>query len=426
MSRPINASEALALTFLGATGDAAAASALLSACVPARDGDVWVRRVIDRFWCYLGGGAPRTPDWSWLEQLDASRTLAALRARREPAPSAVIWVVTLGCNRRCPYCFYEVFGHAAGLSASPPDATFPLDDAIRMVREMSRIGASDLYLTGGEPLLRRDLPEIIAAAATHRVRTRVTTKYPVDAQLAKQLANAGLSHATFSLDDARERQSAALAGARGFLPEAQRAICALLEAGIELDVNAVLTARNVDGLDGLAELLIELGVPRLTLSPYSLPIAAKPAAHRLAAGRLDLPALVAALCQRYGGRIAIEAGSAAIAEGGETCSATAVCDVGFRDLHVLPDGSVTRCRYLPGRDEMRVGSLREQSILEIWNGRPLALLNDPREERYGSSPCVGCTEFAGCNGRGRCYYTALSRSGAFFAPDDFCRKESVH
>lgn len=145
---------------------------------------------------------------------------------------------------------------------------------------------------------------------------------------------------------------------------------------------------------------------------HSLPIATKPAAQRLVAGRLDLPALVAALRQRYGGRITIEPGSAAIAEGGEACSANAVCDVGFRDLHVLPDGSVTRCRYLPGRDEMRVRSLREQSILEIWNGRPLAQLNNPREARYGSSPCVGCTEFAGCNGRGRCYYTALSRSAS--------------
>ena len=45
-----------------------------------------------------------------------------------------------------------------------------------MVREMARIGAADLYLTGGEPFLRQDLPELVEEASAVRVRTHAVTK----------------------------------------------------------------------------------------------------------------------------------------------------------------------------------------------------------------------------------------------------------
>ncbi len=422
--RALNVSEALALTFLGATGNTGTAAESLASCLPSRDGDYWVEHVVDRFYCYLGGDTPRAANLSWLEQVDANQTITALQTRREPAPSAVIWVVTIGCNRRCPYCYYSVFDHAADREDSPTDATLPFQAAIGMVKEMGSIGASDLYLTGGEPLLRRDLPQIIAAATAHRVRTHLTTKYSVDSLMAKQLAEAGLTSVKFSLDDAREDRAAALAGAHNFLAEARQAIQSFLDVGIDLAVNAVITKKNADGLENLVELLIELGAPHLTLSPYCLPTSPTLTAQSLAAGDFGLKTRIPVLQDRYGDRIDIKAGLATIPKSGETCSTVAVCDVGLRELHVLPCGGVTRCRYLPDKEELVVGSLRDQTILDVWNGQPLAALNQPIKERYAGSACTDCSRFYTCNSRGRCYCTALSRHEMLYAPDEFCQLET--
>src|SRR5262249_40350978 len=157
----------------------------------------WVDRVVNRFRTYLGEGHPRELHVDWLAGVRAESIRRP--ARRQAAPSAVTWLVTLGCNRKCPYCFYDVPHHPVSSGDWPADATFPLGDALRMVAEMAEVGAADLYLTGGEPLLRKDITEVIAAASRRRVRVRIVTKYPVSQQLARELAAAGLYTATVSL-----------------------------------------------------------------------------------------------------------------------------------------------------------------------------------------------------------------------------------
>ena len=173
--------EAVALSWLGHTGSFDAA---LEACTESLPGGAtWLHRVVDRYWTYLGDGPPRPLELEWLQRVVRVRPKFPLilgsNVRQDAAPACVTWMVTLGCNRHCPYCFFDVFHFPAGVAASPPDATFPIEDASRMVREMARIGAADLYLTGGEPFLRQDLPELIEEATAVRVRTHAVTKLKI-------------------------------------------------------------------------------------------------------------------------------------------------------------------------------------------------------------------------------------------------------
>jgi radical SAM protein with 4Fe4S-binding SPASM domain len=416
--------EAVALACLAATGSQEEAERVCAACLP--EGNRWVARVVDRYWTYLGDGVPRPLDLDWVRQLARSRPLFPIlpqsSIKREAAPAAITWMVTLGCNRHCPYCFFEVFPHGSD-AGTPSDATFPLEAACRMVREMAEVGAADLYLTGGEPLLRKDLTEIIAEAARVRVRTHLVTKYAIARGLASRLAAAGLSRITYSLDDARPSYAARLAGAPGYLAEAEEALRALLEAGLAPEVNAVVTAWNVDGLDGLAEHLVELGVPQLKLSRFSVPFPARPVAARLAADTA-VPKLAERLRNRWGHRLAIVVDLASATDGAEgvRCGQYSVCEVGVRALDVLPDGSVTRCRYLPGRRDLIAGSLLTSTLLEIWNGAALARLTRPPREAYRDQPCQQCDAFEGCHSRGRCYVSSLMASGTLYAPDRFCTR----
>jgi radical SAM protein with 4Fe4S-binding SPASM domain len=413
--------EAIALAWLGHTGSLDTALEACSSSLP--DGAAWVHRVVDRYWTYFGDGPPRPLELEWLQRVVRVRPKFPLilgsTIRQDAAPACVTWMVTLGCNRHCPYCFFDVFHARADAPGSPPDATFPLDEACRMVREMAAIGAADLYLTGGEPLLRRDLPELIAEASRVRVRTHAVTKYKISRELATRLARSGLSSITVSLDDARPVQAAALAGAPGYLQEARQTIAHLLDAGIATDVNAVMTAVNAIALEDLVREVSSLGVRKLKVSPFSAPFPRRAPAENLLTD-FPLSETVRALAPKYAAHgFELVMGSHEVGSG-QPCGAGLVCEIGTHALDVLPDGSVSRCHYLPGVPQMIVGSLRHQTLLDVWNGERLAVMSRPPRALFEDSSCGACDSHWACNARGRCYVSALQSSDRLHAPDAFC------
>ena len=426
VAHQLQLAEAIALTFLSATGDREEAEKYCNDCLPGGNGSQWVHHVINRYWTYLGKGPARPLDFTWLEGIDRDR-VPRRTLHREAAPAAITWLVTLSCNRHCPYCFYHPRYHPISSSDPPADTTFPLPEAIRMVQDMARIGTADLYLTGGEPLLRKDLIEIIQIAYRVNVRTHLATKFPIERALAGRLARAGLTSVTLSLDDARPREASVLAGSPQYLSAAEQAIHALLEIEISVEINAVATRVNMAHLDLLAELAIRLKVPKLSISPFIPPYPRRPKDARLAAA-VNLKALIKTLQERYGSQLLLTLGRSSFR--GESRNGRDApqlcCDVGLQALNVLPDGTVTRCRYLPGYPELIVGSLKHQTLLEIWESPPLAALSNPDQNLYEGTPCAGCDFFTACTARGRCYFTALNNAGHLYAPDIFCLKGIDH
>ena len=101
------------------------------------------------------------------------------------------------CNFRCSYCLPDGF-HAR------PDRPQPLsrEEIARLLRGFADVGLSKLRLTGGEPSLRRDLPEIIASAAAVGGIDSIalTTNGTLLAAKARSLKDAGLTRLTVSLD----------------------------------------------------------------------------------------------------------------------------------------------------------------------------------------------------------------------------------
>jgi MoaA/NifB/PqqE/SkfB family radical SAM enzyme len=424
VSHVLGVAEAVALACLGATGEECSASRICDELF--EQGSRWVQRVVNRYWTYFGDGPARDLNRAWLEHVAGLRPtfpiLPLSSVKQEAAPASITWMVTLGCNRKCPYCFFDVYNFSGDSADSPPDATFPLNDAVRMVREMARIGAADLYLTGGEPLLRKDLPEVIEEASRVRVRVHLVTKYAVSQALAARLAAAGITSVIVSLDDARPQAAAALAGAPGYLGEARKTIQAMIAAGIPVEVNTVVTKVNTGHLRELAVYLADLGVPKLKFSPFHEPYPQRAPAAKLATAEVD-EGRFAAMKEEFESRnLEIAIGSGASPSASEPCGSL-ICEIGTRALDVMPDGSVSRCHYLTHRSEMIVGSLRDQSLLEIWRGPSLASVVRPTRSSFEATTCFSCEEHDGCNSRGRCYVSSLQTSGRLYAQDAFCIRQ---
>jgi cyclic pyranopterin phosphate synthase len=162
------------------------------------------------------------------------------------------------CNLRCTYCM-----PADGLDWLPGSAV--LDDAelIRLIRiAVESLGVTDIRFTGGEPLLRRGLEEIVTAAAALRPRPRLsmTTNGIGLAKRASALAAAGLDRVNVSLDTLRPERFRAIAR-RDRLSHVLDGLAAAGAAGLApVKVNTVLLrGTNDDEAVPLLEYCLEHG-----------------------------------------------------------------------------------------------------------------------------------------------------------------------
>ena len=155
------------------------------------------------------------------------------------------------CNLRCTYCMPE-----QGLDWLPKPELLSDDELTRLVRiAVTELGVTNVRFTGGEPLLRRGLTEIIAATAALRPRPRIsmTTNGIGLTRLAGALAQAGLDRVNVSLDTLRPDRFTALTR-RDRLKDVLAGLDAAAAAGLEpVKVNAVLL-RGVND-DEAADLL---------------------------------------------------------------------------------------------------------------------------------------------------------------------------
>ncbi|HET7844233.1 MAG TPA: GTP 3',8-cyclase MoaA [Xanthomonadales bacterium] len=171
-------------------------------------------------------------------QLLEGRALADVRGR--PLHDLRISVIDR-CNFRCPYCMPEREGEK--LRFLPANARLDAAEIERVARVFVGLGVEKLRLTGGEPLLRKDLPEIVRRLATiPGVRDlALTTNGALLAAQARALRDAGLMRLTVSLDSLDPAVFAQMSGGRGRVDDVLAGIAAAERAGFErLKLNCVV------------------------------------------------------------------------------------------------------------------------------------------------------------------------------------------
>lgn len=149
--------------------------------------------------------------------------------------------VTDRCNFRCRYCMpEEIFGPDYPFLSS--DKILSFDEMERLTRIFVSLGVKKIRITGGEPLLRKDLPELI-----HRLKSisksediAITTNGSLLKKFAPDLFNAGLRRVTVSLDSLDDQRFNQLNGNKSKVSRVLDGIQAASNAGLKVKVNMVV------------------------------------------------------------------------------------------------------------------------------------------------------------------------------------------
>jgi len=178
-----------------------------------------------------------------------------------PSPFTLIAELSYQCPLHCPYCSNPV-----DIGAERHRDELATEEWVRVFGEARGLGVLQVALTGGEPMLRRDLEALCAGAADAGLYSSLITAGTLfDAERARALKTAGLDHVQISIQSPDPVDNDRIAGNRSFEKKIAAARLAR-ELNFPLTINCVLHRQNLDRIEELLELTLELGAQRLELA----------------------------------------------------------------------------------------------------------------------------------------------------------------
>ena len=331
-----------------------------------------------------------------------------------PRPYTLIAELTYRCPLGCGYCSnpLEISG----------DGELATADWERVFAEAAALGVLQVNLTGGEPLVRRDLEALVAAARARELYINlITSGIPADADRLGRLAAAGLDSVQLSVQDVDPHGATWIAG-RADEPAKRATAAAVRDLRLPLTVNVVLHRGNIGRVPELVALAEELGAIRLELAntqylgwALANRDALLPSAAEIERARAD----AAAARARLRGRMEI-----LFVRPDYYADRPRACMDGWaqRYLLVTPDGVALPCHQARGLPGLAWENVRDRPLAAIWTDGPG--FRAFRGEAWMPEPCRTCDErekdFGGC----RCQAFALLGDAA--ATDPACALSPRH
>lgn len=156
----------------------------------------------------------------------------------------VVWNITRACNLKCVHCYNDSGVCKASDELSTEEAKTVLDDLVQF-------GVPSVLFSGGEPLMRPDLFELIGYAVERGLRAVISTNGTLIApDMAKQIKQHGVSYVGISLDGIGDMNDK-FRGVSGAFDRAVAGIKNCQDAGVRIGLRLTLTKRNVQDLEGL-------------------------------------------------------------------------------------------------------------------------------------------------------------------------------
>jgi radical SAM protein with 4Fe4S-binding SPASM domain len=331
-------------------------------------------------------------------------------------PIHPVWEVTAACNLRCRHC------HANGGKRAEGELT--TEEGKRLLEDLVSVDEFRmLVFTGGEPLVRPDIFELVEYASSLGLEVAIATNGTlITPEVAKRLKRIGVCDLAIGIDAADTQLHDFIRGVPGCFERTMRGIYATKEAGIALQLNITVMRYNYQQIPRLLDLADELDAEIVLLyqvipmgrakDDLELSVEEYAALTKLVSQRQkNSRPIIEPICSpqywaylvRRNGRGALGMKLAQIAFKG--------CVAGSGLCYIKPDGEVWPCPFIP----VSAGNVRLTPLSEIWDKSEL--FHTLRDRRNLKGKCGECSYNNICGGcRGRAY----AHSGDFLAEDPHC------
>ena len=352
------------------------------------------------------------------------------KTKAEFVPLIVSWNVTRKCNLKCSHCY---------INATKEEFRGELttQEAKQLMNQLSEVSKPLLVLSGGEPMLREDIYELIRYGADKGFRMGLGSNGTlIDGTAAKRLKHSGLKTVSISLDSSIPEKHDQFRGVENSWKKAVKAIKALKRNGILVQVNTTLTQQNHSEIDEIMSLAEQLGVENFHLfflvptgrgakiadiSPTMYENMIKTTFAKSRRHRLN----VKPSCAPQFMRIAKDMGL-------DMRQWIRGCIAGLYYCRIFPNGDITPCPYLP----VKLGNIREKTFSEIWFESNV--FKDLRDSNKLRGKCGACKYRRLCGGcRARAYglssdfidycgdlHEPAELNGDYLAEDPWCVYEA--
>ncbi len=168
----------------------------------------------------------------------------------------VVWNMTRRCNLKCVHCY------SASADINYPDE-LTTDEGKKLIDDLAAFGAPVILFSGGEPLMRPDLPELAQYATDNGMRAVISTNGTlITRDIAAKLKKIGLSYVGVSLDGL-EKTHDRFRGTKGAFDKAMEGIRNCREAGIKVGIRFTVNKRNLADVPAMFDLLKKEKIERL-------------------------------------------------------------------------------------------------------------------------------------------------------------------
>lgn len=326
----------------------------------------------------------------------------------EHIPSLISWNLTRMCNLKCPHCYMEAGKKAAN--------ELRLEECLSLIDEMKSLGTEMVILTGGEPLLRKDIYDIAKYASQQGMWVVMGTNgVLVTDKVAQKMVECGVRGVGISIDSIDPQKHNSFRGGPNSWEHSVKALEICKANGLEVLVQTTIMEMNYDEVPQLIEFAKEKGAWSFNLyflvqtgrgqlmNDLSAEQSERMLGYLTEVQEEFRPMLVRSKCAPHFKRIAYQNGLSGLESGG--------CMAGTEYCRIMPEGEVTPCPYMT----VVAGNIREQSFTEIWQDSDV--FRNLRDLKQLKGRCGECEFNELCGG---CRCRAYAAYGDYLQEDPAC------
>ncbi len=334
----------------------------------------------------------------------------------------VAWEMTRSCNLNCVHC-------RAAAERGPYPGELDTGKCLEILEQIAQVGQPIVILTGGEPLLRKDVFELAQHGTRLGLRMVMATNGTlVTPEIAKKMKSSGIKRVSISIDGASAEEHDQFRKVPGAFDASLESIDWLKKEGVEFQINTTVTRHNVHQVPDILDLAVKLGA----VAHHIFLLVPTGRAKEMVNQEIDaleyekllrwfyemrnqVPLHLKATCAPHYYRILRqEAHARGEKVNFDTYGLDAVtrgCLGGTSFCFISHDGIVQPCGYL----ELNSGDLKKSSFGEVWQDSQI--FKRLRDFSAYEGKCGRCEYVKFCGG---CRARAYENTGDYMAEEPLC------